>query len=62
MVHKLWYQTLDDDHHKTFPFMKMYIVVKDNIPDKLNPDITAHASLACYKKKETLSFTEINIR
>jgi len=42
--------------------MKMYIVVKDNIPDKLIPVITAHASLACYKKKETLSFTEINIR
>jgi hypothetical protein len=32
--------------------MKMYIVVKDNIPDKLVPVITAHASLACYKKFE----------
>ncbi|MCX8531900.1 hypothetical protein [Chryseobacterium luquanense] len=33
--------------------MKMYIVVKDNVPDKLVPVITAHASLACYKKYET---------
>ena len=33
--------------------MKMYIIVKDNIPDKLVPVITAHASLACYKKYET---------
>ncbi|CAA7386756.1 peptidyl-tRNA hydrolase [Chryseobacterium fistulae] len=32
--------------------MKMYIIVKDNIPDKLVPVITAHASLACYKKYE----------
>jgi desulfoferrodoxin (superoxide reductase-like protein) len=32
--------------------MKMYIIVKDNIPDKLVPVITAHASLACYKKFE----------
>ncbi len=32
--------------------MKMYIVVKDNIPDKLVPVIAAHASLACYKKYE----------
>ncbi|EPR68274.1 hypothetical protein ADICYQ_2744 [Cyclobacterium qasimii M12-11B] len=30
----------------------MYIVVKDNIPDKLIPVITAHASLACYRKFE----------
>ncbi|MCV9930452.1 hypothetical protein OIU83_22520 [Flavobacterium sp. LS1R49] len=30
--------------------MKMYIIVKDNIPDKLVPVITAHASLSCYKK------------
>lgn len=30
--------------------MKMYIIVKDNIPDKLAPVIAAHASLACYKK------------
>lgn len=33
--------------------MKMYIIVKNNIPDKLVPVITAHASLACYKKYET---------
>lgn len=32
--------------------MKMYIVVKDNTPDKLVPVIAAHASLACYKKYE----------
>lgn len=32
--------------------MKMYIIVKDTIPDKLVPVITAHASLACYKKFE----------
>lgn len=32
--------------------MKMYIIVKDNIPDRLVPVITAHASLACYKKFE----------
>lgn len=30
--------------------MKMYIIIKDNIPDKLAPVIAAHASLACYKK------------
>jgi hypothetical protein len=30
----------------------MYILVKDNIPDKLVPVITAHASLACYKRFE----------
>ncbi len=33
--------------------MKMYIVVKNTIPDKFVPVITAHASLACYKKFET---------
>lgn len=33
--------------------MKMYIIVKNNVPDKLIPVITAHASLACYKKYET---------
>ncbi|HEX7870583.1 MAG TPA: hypothetical protein VF455_10775 [Chryseobacterium sp.] len=33
--------------------MKMYIIVKNNISDKLVPVITAHASLACYKKYET---------
>ncbi len=32
--------------------MKMYIIVKDDVPDKLVPVITAHASLACYKKFE----------
>ncbi|MEG2079526.1 Peptidyl-tRNA hydrolase PTH2 [Chryseobacterium piscicola] len=32
--------------------MKMYIIVKDSIPDKLVPVITAHAALACYKKFE----------
>ncbi|MCX8524308.1 hypothetical protein OF897_10335 [Chryseobacterium formosus] len=31
----------------------MYIIVKNNVPDKLVPVITAHASLACYKKYET---------
>lgn len=31
----------------------MYIIVKDNIPDKLVPVIAAHASLACYKKFES---------
>lgn len=31
----------------------MYIIVKNNISDKLVPVITAHASLACYKKYET---------
>ena len=31
----------------------MYIIVKDNIPDKLVPVITEHASLACYKKYES---------
>ena len=33
--------------------MKMYIIVRDDIPDKIVPVITAHASLACYKKFET---------
>ena len=32
--------------------MKMYIIVKDTIPDKLVPVISAHASLACYKRYE----------
>lgn len=32
--------------------MKMYILVKDTVPDKLVPVITTHASLACYKKFE----------
>lgn len=32
--------------------MKMYILIKDNVPAKLAPVIAAHASLACYKKFE----------
>jgi len=32
--------------------MKMYILLKNTIPDKLVPVIAAHASLACYKKYE----------
>lgn len=32
--------------------MKMYILIKDNVPDTLAPVIAAHASLACYKKFE----------
>ncbi|WP_228462865.1 aminoacyl-tRNA hydrolase [Chryseobacterium caseinilyticum] len=31
----------------------MYILIKDNVPDKLVPVITAHASLSCYLKFET---------
>ena len=31
----------------------MYIIIKEDTPDKLVPVITAHASLACYKKFET---------
>jgi hypothetical protein len=30
----------------------MYIIVLNTVPDKLVPVITAHASLACYKKFE----------
>ena len=30
----------------------MYILIKDNVPDKFAPVIAAHASLACYKKFE----------
>jgi hypothetical protein len=30
----------------------MYIVIKEGVPDKLVPVISAHASLACYKKFE----------
>jgi len=30
----------------------MYIIIKDTIPDKLVPVISAHASLACYKRFE----------
>ena len=33
----------------------MYIVVKRSIPDNLVPVVTAHSSLACYKKFETES-------
>lgn len=32
--------------------MKMYILIKDDVPDRLAPVIAAHASLACYKKFE----------
>lgn len=32
--------------------MKMYIIVKNETPDKIVPVVTAHASLACYKKFE----------
>ena len=32
--------------------MKMYILVKQGVPDKLVPVITAHASLACFRKFE----------
>lgn len=30
--------------------MKMYILIKDEVPAKMAPVIAAHASLACYKK------------
>ncbi len=33
--------------------MKMYIILLNNIPDRLAPVISAHASLACYKKFQT---------
>lgn len=33
--------------------MKMYILVRREIPDKMVPVITAHASLACFRKFET---------
>lgn len=33
--------------------MKMYILIKDSVPDEFAPVIAAHASLACYKKFET---------
>ena len=32
--------------------MKMYILVKREIPDQMVPVITAHASLACFRKFE----------
>ncbi len=31
----------------------MYILIKDDVPDKFAPLIAAHAALACYKKYET---------
>ena len=30
----------------------MYILIKENVPDKMVPVIAAHASLACYKEYE----------
>ena len=32
--------------------MKMYILLKDSVPDSFAPVIAAHASLACYKTYE----------
>ena len=32
--------------------MKMYILLKEDLPDKFAPLVAAHASLACYKKYE----------
>ena len=32
--------------------MKMYILVKRELPDKMVPVIAAHASLACFRKFE----------
>ena len=32
--------------------MKMYILIRDSVPDAMAPVIAAHASLACYKKFE----------
>ena len=32
--------------------MKMYILIKDEVPDKMAPVIAAHASLATYKHFE----------
>ena len=32
--------------------MKMYILIKEMVPNKFAPVIAAHASLACYKKFE----------
>ncbi|RYY88355.1 MAG: hypothetical protein EOO15_09280 [Chitinophagaceae bacterium] len=32
--------------------MKMYILVKREVPDKMVPVIAAHASLACFRKFE----------
>ncbi|MDW3191391.1 MAG: peptidyl-tRNA hydrolase [Cytophagales bacterium] len=33
--------------------MKMYILLKDSVPDEFAPVIAAHASLACYKQYES---------
>ncbi len=33
--------------------MKMYIILKNNLPDKFAPVIAAHASLACFRRFET---------
>ncbi len=32
--------------------MKMYILIKDTVPDEFAPVIAAHASLACYRQYE----------
>ena len=39
--------------------MKMYILLKESVPNNLAPVIAAHASLACYKKFEKDSDMEI---
>ncbi len=33
--------------------MRMYILIKETVPNKFVPVIAAHASLACYQKFET---------
>lgn len=33
--------------------MKMYILIRDSVPDPFAPVIAAHASLACYKQYES---------
>lgn len=33
--------------------MKMYLLIKDTVPDEFAPVIAAHASLACYKQYES---------
>lgn len=33
--------------------MKMYILIKEAVPDEYAPVIAAHASLACYKQYES---------
>jgi peptidyl-tRNA hydrolase len=32
--------------------MKMYLLIKEKVPNKLVPAIAAHASLACFRKYE----------